>query len=420
MPGRLHPLLTPEVQRWLGERPLTPELQGLLEGLSVRLEVVDDVRAADPAGELEAFFRLSGDLLMVLDSSLCIRHLNTAFLALGWGVAECRGKSVMELVASADRATTLATLKSMLATHEQVPLEARMLDARGELRVVHWLLTTDDQGQRIFGVGRDVSERQDLERRLSQADRLEAVGRLAAGVAHEMNTPLQFLGDNVTFVSDACTELLEALSPTGRPADVAYLREELPRALAALSEGLGRVSRLVRSLKELAPSDGEAVEPTELVDLVPTLRATLGALAGTTLEGLQVVSELGELPPVRCDVASIARVLTSLLSNAAHAVAAAARPGEVRVRAFVEGDEAVVSVRDDGVGIPDQVRPRIFEPFFTTRDVGQGSGQSLAVARSIVERHHGSIGFETQLGVGTTFTVRLPLADAVTEADLWG
>jgi signal transduction histidine kinase len=90
------------------------------------------------------------------------------------------------------------------------------------------------------------------------------------------------------------------------------------------------------------------------------------------------------------------------------------------VRAFVEGDEAVVSVRDDGVGIPDQVRPRIFEPFFTTRDVGQGSGQSLAVARSIVERHHGSIGFETQLGVGTTFTVRLPLADAVTEADLWG
>jgi len=388
--------------------------------------------------ELEAFFRLSGDLLMVLDEALRIRHLNTAFQALGWGLSDCRGRPLLELVAEPDRATIGATLRSILATREQVPLEARLLDSRGGTRVVHWLFTTDDQGQRIFGVGRDVSERQALERRVSQADRLEAVGQLAAGVAHEVNTPLQFLGDNVTFLAETFADLLPVLASAERRAnlapdlkeavgrvDLAYLREELPRALAAMTDGLGRVSSLVRSLKELAPSDGEALAPAEPVDLVPTLRANLAALATTELQGLCVVSELEALPPVRCDPAAINKVFSSLLSNAAHAIAAVprgrGRPGEVQVRTRVEGQEAVLTVRDDGVGIAAAVRSRIFEPFFTTRDVGQGSGQSLAVARSLVERFHGTIGFETETGVGTTFTVRLPLADdELTDSDLWG
>ncbi len=435
MAAPLHPLLAPEVHRWLGGRALTPELEGLLEGLSVRLQVVDGVRAADSASELEAFFRLSGDLLLVLDGELRIRHLNTAFQALGWALEGSRGQPLLGLVAEADRATIGATLQSILATREQVPLEARMLDGKGGTRVVHWLFTTDDQGHRIFGVGRDVSERQALERRVSQADRLGAVGQLAAGVAHEVNTPLQFLGDNLTFVAETFGDVLPLLAAAARRAqlspdlteaagqvDVDYVAEEVPRALQAMRDGLERVGSLVRSLKELAPSDGEALSPAEAVDLLPTLRATLAALASTELAGLTLRAELEPLPPVRCDPAGMAKVLSSLLSNAAHAIAArAGAQGVVTVRTRVEGQEAVLSVEDDGTGIAAAARSRIFEPFFTTREVGQGSGQSLAVARSLVERHQGTIGFATEEGVGTTFTVRLPLAeDELTEADLWG
>jgi PAS domain S-box-containing protein len=439
MTSRLHPLLAPEVQRWLGEGPLPAELEGLLRSLSLRLEVMDDVREADTAGELEAFFRLSGDLLMVLDATLRVRHLNTAFSALGWEVAECRGRPVGELLADGDRESTEATLRSMLQTHEQVPLSTRVRDGRGGVRVVHWLLTTDAQGQRIYGVGRDVSDQQALEHRLAQAHQLEAIGQLAAGVAHEVNTPLQFLGDNVAFVAESFGDLLPVLSMAERRSDfdphlkeavgkvdVAYLRQELPRALEAMADGLKRVGFLVRSLKELAPSDGEALEATEAVDLVPSLRATLGALADNELRDLKVVNELHELPLVRCHVGGITRVFASLLDNAAHAVAArhGGRPGagEVQASTFVEGSQAVLRVRDNGTGICEQARARIFEPFFTTRDVGQGSGQSLAVARSIVERHQGSISFETELGEGTTFTVRLPLSTGTRamEPDLWG
>jgi signal transduction histidine kinase len=162
------------------------------------------------------------------------------------------------------------------------------------------------------------------------------------------------------------------------------------------------------------------------VDLVPTLRATVSALADQELAGLNVVCELHPLPAVRCHVGAITKVLVGLLGNAAQAIAARQRdrpgPGTVQVRASVEGQMAVLTVRDDGTGIPDQVRAHLFEPFFTTRDVGQGSGQTLAVARSIVERHHGTIGVETEVGAGTTFTVRLPLADPApaSDADLWG
>jgi signal transduction histidine kinase len=317
----------------------------------------------------------------------------------------------------------------MLRTHEQVPLSTRVVTAEGEERVVHWQLTTDDVGRRIYAVGRDVTDQQSLEHKLAQARRLEAVGQLAAGVAHELNTPLQFLGDNLSFIADALADLKplglaiaerapadEALREAAERADLAYLVGELPRAVEAVRDGLGRVSGLVGTLKELAPSDGQAVSATEAAMLVPAFDAVLKAAEGEALRGVEVVRAFERLPPVVCHLGDLNRVFASLLSNAAHAIAArpgGAAGGRVVVTTRADGHSALISVTDNGCGMSPAVRAHVFEPFFTTREVGSGAGRSLAVARSVLERHEGSIDFESELQVGSTFTMRLPLKPAL-------
>jgi signal transduction histidine kinase len=322
----------------------------------------------------------------------------------------------------------------MLRTHEQVPLSTRVVTADGRDRVVHWQLTTDDVGRRIYGVGRDVTNQQALEHQLSQARRLEAVGQLAAGVAHEVNTPLQFLGDNVTFISEALEDLEPvfasveqhaqrdpSLKSAAQQADLPYLREELPRAVSGVRDGLARVAALVRSLKQLAPSDGESVNATERVDLVPALEAVLDAALAGELNGVEVGRAFEPLPRIPCHIGDLNKVFASLLSNAGHAIIArhgSLSGGRIEVATRVDGEWARISVRDNGIGIPEAIRARIFEPFFTTRDVGAGSGQSLAVARSVLERHHGLIEFESQPDRGTSFTLSLPVS-VIDDADLW-
>lgn len=423
MASRLHPVLAAEVKRWIGEDPPTPGVSELLDALSTRLAVIDDVRASDSEGELEAFFRLSADLLVVLDESLRIRHLNTAFQSFGYSPESSRGACFLDLVREGDRETARATLTSMLRTNEQVPLSLHLVTADGKTRVVHWQLATDGSGTRIYGVGRDVTEQRNVEQRLSQAKKLEAVGTLAAGVAHEMNTPLQFLGDNGRFVGESF-ELLgplfdAALAPTASPAtkqaardiDLATLRQDVADALVALKEGHGQLAALVQSMKQLAPSDGEAVEVTSVATLVPVFEDVVRRRADAT-----IVTDFEPIPPIVCDQAALARVLEALLSNASLATGAA---GHISVSTKVEGDEAVLRVTDDGCGMSQDVQARVFEPFFTTRAVGAGQGQSLAVARAVMERHHGSIGFISAPGRGSTFTVRLPLQTVLEDAELW-
>ena len=423
MASRIHPVLAAEVKRWIGEDPPAPGVSELLDALSTRLSVIDDVRAADSESELEAFFRLSADLLVVLDESLRIRHLNTAFLSFGYSLQRSRGASFLDLVSPDDQGTARATLTSMLRTNEQVPLSLHIVTADGNTRVVHWQLATDGSGNRLYGVGRDVTDQRNVEQRLSQAKKLEAVGTLAAGVAHEMNTPLQFMGDNGRFVGESF-ELLsplfdaamagDASAPTKRAArdvDLGMLRKDLGDALLALKEGHAQLTALVQSLKQLAPSDGEAVEVTSVATLVPVFEDVVRRRANAA-----IVTDFEPIPPIVCDQAALARVLDSLLSNAELAIG---KQGHISVSTRVEGDEAVLRVSDDGCGMPADVQARVFEPFFTTRDVGAGQGQSLAVARAVMERHHGSIGFTSVPGKGSTFTVRLPLQTVLEDAELW-
>lgn len=285
---------------------------------------------------------------------------------------------------------------------------------------------------------RERRERAHIEVQLRQAQKLEAIGQLAAGIAHEINTPTQFVGDNVRFLGDAFGDLLTALRAHGSlldaaarlPAaaataadvaaqleriDLAYLMEEVPNAVRQSLEGIERVAAIVRAMKELAhPGDPGTMTAADLN------RAVRNAVTVSRNEWKyvsQLQTELApDLPPVPCLAGEINQVLLNLVINAAHAVADkygadGSRKGLIRVQTRHGDGWAEIVVADNGAGIPAAVQPRIFEPFFTTKPVGKGSGQGLTIAHAVVvNKHGGSLTFESQENRGTTFVVRLPLA----------
>jgi signal transduction histidine kinase len=265
---------------------------------------------------------------------------------------------------------------------------------------------------------RDVTERQRVEIELRQAQKLESVGRLASGIAHEINTPIQFVGDNLHFLRDAAATMFSALHARGGQGsmageDLSMLQEEVPLAIQESLHGVQRVASIVGALKEFAHPDSSEQDSA---DINQALNTSLTMVRNELRVVATVQTDFGDLPPVRCYVGELNQVFLNLFVNAAHAVADANRGvhGLVEVSSRRDGDSVVVRVRDNGCGIAEDVQTRIFDPFFTTKSVGRGSGQGLAMARSfVVDKHAGTLRFTTTLGEGTTFIVRLPIAGAM-------
>jgi PAS domain S-box-containing protein len=282
---------------------------------------------------------------------------------------------------------------------------------------------------------RDITERKRMEVELRHAQKLEAVGGLAAGIAHEINTPIQFVGDNTRFLQDAFrelrtlldeyerlfeavsqqksgAELLESIQEAKKRIEVEYLKEEIPKALTQTLDGVMRVATIVRAMKEFSHVNQTVEKST--ADLNRALESTLTVARNELKYVADVETAFGELPPVVCHLGDLNQVFLNLLVNAAHAIGdvvkGTERKGVIRVETSQEADWVCVAIRDTGSGIPEEIRGKIFDPFFTTKEVGKGSGQGLALARAIVvEKHGGTLTFETELGKGTTFYVRLPV-----------
>jgi signal transduction histidine kinase len=264
------------------------------------------------------------------------------------------------------------------------------------------------------------------ESELRQIQKMESVGRLAAGIAHEINTPIQFVGDNLRFLAEAFGDLTgilaayragdsAAAAAAEAEVDIEFLLAEVPEALGQTVGGIDRVAGIVRAMKAFGHPGEEEKAP---VDLNEVVRNTLVVASSEVKYVAEVETDLAELPPVWCHVGDINQVLLNLVVNAAHAVGAAVGAtgelGTITVRTRAEGDEAVIDVADTGCGIDPRLAHRVFEPFFTTKQAGSGTGQGLALASSlIVDRHSGSITFSSEPGAGTTFTVRLPVGVAV-------
>lgn len=244
------------------------------------------------------------------------------------------------------------------------------------------------------------------------AQKMEAVGQLAAGVAHEINTPIQFVSDSAYFLQTAFDDLLAFIDgqKSADEADLDYLRSQIPKALERTIKGLDRVANIVRALKGFSySSQGEKVlaDPNRLVE------DTLLVCKNEYRYIADVTTRLRTVPLLSCHPGDICQVLLNLVVNAAHAIESRPRleqRGQIAIETELVDDQIVIRVSDDGPGIPEAIQQRIFEPFFTTKEVGRGTGQGLAISRAIVvDGHSGRLDFETELGKGTTFRVWLPL-----------
>ena len=310
-------------------------------------------------------------------------------------------------------------------------------DQRVDLRWVASCEQSDSTGQHkvLRGMMLDVTDQRRLETELAQAQKLESVGRLAAGVAHEINTPVQFVSDSVHFVREAMDDLsgivdkyrelrtatengtniaaaAKAAEEAEDDADLDYILENAPVALDRARDGLGRVAAIVRSMKEFAHPDRKEMAQ---VDINQAISSTLVIATNEYKYVAEIETGFNELPPVNCYAGEINQVVLNLIVNAAHAIADVVKgtsdKGKIRVATRVVGEQVEIAISDTGKGIPVDVRARIFDPFFTTKEVGKGTGQGLAIARTVVvDKHGGTLHFETEVGQGTTFYIRLPIA----------
>ena len=295
----------------------------------------------------------------------------------------------------------------------------------------------------FVAVKRDVSRELEMEAQLRQGQKLEAIGHLAAGIAHEINTPTQFIGDNVRFLHDSFRDLdavfkhlgafveevkndaaraaeLEGLLSAVEEADLEYLAEEIPLSLSQSLEGVERVSNIVRAMKELSHPGASGKSRADINKGIQNT-ATVSRNEWKYAAELELALD-PELPPVPCRLGDVNQVILNLISNAAHAIAEAAEgdereKGKIRIETRAVNGYAEIIVSDNGTGVPDAAKERIFDPFFTTKEVGKGTGQGLAIARNgVVDKHGGELLLDSTPGEGSVFTIRLPL-DAEAEDD---
>ncbi|MGA1984236.1 MAG: PAS domain S-box protein [Acidobacteriaceae bacterium] len=305
-----------------------------------------------------------------------------------------------------------------------------------ESAVIRPIEDHDGSISHFLALKEDITEKLAMEGQLRQSQKLEAIGQLAAGIAHEINTPIQYIGDNTRFIKESWGHLASLLAAAqklraeltahtvsqavidtfdncSRVTDVAFLSEDIPRAIDQTLEGVERVARIVSAMKEFSHP---GAQEKQAVDLNRAIETTVAISRNEWKYVADVQTTLDpNLPLVPCLAGEINQVLLNLVINAAHAIADASDRrtgglGTIVLSTKRDGDWVEISVADTGTGIPEHLRDRVFEPFFTTKEVGKGTGQGLTLAYAvIVKRHGGSIWLDSEVGKGTTFFVRLPI-----------
>jgi PAS domain S-box-containing protein len=368
--------------------------------------------------------------IVYVNRAICEHH--------GYTVAELLGQSPVMLLRAETSQAELERVAAAVSRGASISVEVEGL--RQDRTTFSLGMTLTPIRSAVAGVshylcvGADITARIAQERTQRLAQKLESVGRLAAGIAHEINTPIQYVGDSVSFLQSAeadlsklrteyrraieqlvaqepATRILPALQQLESSLDLEFLSTEIPKAFQRTLEGVERVAAIVRAMKEFAHPD---TVQHSAADLNHAIETTLTVARNEYKYHAQIETRLGELPLVICNVGELNQVFLNLIVNAAHALAESgkdASTGRIGIVTAAAANEVTISITDNGCGIPQENLEKVFDPFFTTKPVGHGTGQGLAIARSIVvEKHGGRIDVHSVVGSGTAFTLHLPVS----------
>ncbi|MBN2672325.1 MAG: response regulator [Deltaproteobacteria bacterium] len=390
--------------------------------------------------QLNKVFERSPDGMRVIDREFNVVRVNSNYLK--YSDSESRESASGKCYDFTHREwcyTDDCPLRRVMKGEDRFEYHLKLKGKKGEERqfVLSISGLQDDQGE-IDGLVenlRDVTEWHNMQRQMLHAQKMESIGQLAAGIAHEINTPTQFVGDNISFLKDGfndliglltvfnetmekakdegCTpELIQKVEESRTEADVEFLMEEIPQALSQSADGVSRIASIVKAMKEFShPGSEEA----ELFNVNQNIQNTVTVARNEWKYVSRVDMEFGfNLPMVRGYPGEFNQTILNMIVNAAHAIESKSEnmpgwKGKIGLKTYSHLGYVVIEVSDNGGGIPDDVKGRIFDPFFTTKGVGKGTGQGLAIAHSsIVDKHNGKIEVDSTVGEGTMFTITLP------------
>jgi len=424
-------------------RPL--ELKGEKTVLVSAQDITERIQNDEKVHRLSLVVEQSPVSVIITDLTGAIVYANREFsIVSGYELEEVIGKNPRILksgqTSSADYGELWRTIMSGNEWRGVFQNRKKNGDHYWESAVIRPLEDHDGTISHFLALKEDITSKLELESQLRQSQKLEAIGQLAAGIAHEINTPIQYIGDNTTFIKQSWKDISELLvavedlkkhttaipslqsafdsfDRSFKSADVAYLSQEVPRAIDQTLDGVQRVASIVQAMKEFSHPGSQEKRSVDLNKAIETT-ATVSRNEWKYVANLEMRLD-PNLPLVSCLPGEMNQVLLNLLVNASHAIADRAAfsgdgMGMITVTSRHCENDAEVMVSDTGVGIPENIRDRVFEPFFTTKELGKGTGQGLALAHSIVvKKHGGRIWFESEVGKGTTFFIRLPFLDAV-------
>ena len=397
---------------------------------------------SDHAHMLEAVINHASEGIIVLNRDKLISSANTAAQSMfQYSGSELIGKSIESLIASSESIHgQLQLQKNNILNLDSLVRERFGIRKDGRTFAIALSVAALKFGQDtlITLIISDISERRNMEKRLLQAEKMNSIGQLASGVAHEINTPIQYIGNNVAFIrnefekletvlasynnllsaaktNSISEELISHVEKESANIELDYLRKEVPNAISESIEGIDRVADIVRSLKEFAhPGQDEKT----LVNINELIESTIIVSRNTWKYVADLSLQLDpSLPTIPAYAGDLKQVILNLIINSAHAIEEkqgerGKDKGAITVSTKKTGDNIEMSIADTGIGIAPENIAKVFEPFFTTKDVGKGTGQGLAISkRIIVEKHRGSLDFDSTPGELTTFRILLPLME---------
>jgi PAS domain S-box-containing protein len=408
-------------------------------------EIAERVRAEQSLRETSSYLNNVLDNasapIVIWNPQMQITRFNHAFEQLtGRDAADTLGNEIGVLFPEDRRQDCLQRIQGAAMTEGREVLEIPIQHADGSVRMLLWNSTPlfEADGRTVSSTiaqGQDITERKRLEADALQHQKLESIGQLAAGIAHEINTPTQYIGDNNRFLKDAFNDLnqliikyaglmeesrngqvkpqtLTDIAKTEQNVDLEYLKTSIPEAIDQALEGVDRVATIVQAMKDFSHPGSIEKTPT---DLNKCIESTVTVARNEWKYVAEMAMDLqADLPRVNCVPGEIGQVILNMIVNAAHAISdakgSAAGMGRIGISTRDDGAYVEIRISDTGTGIPQDVQSRIFDPFFTTKQVGKGTGQGLTIAYTVItKKHGGQLTFETEPGKGTTFLIRLPV-----------